>query len=599
LRSLSGPTVIDLFSGAGGLSYGLKRAGFSVLVGADHDARAIETHTANIGSLDYQGDLSDPSPFLEQLSQWGIRSVNLIAGGIPCQPFSRAGRAKLRNLALNGVRPFQDPRTALWQPFLSIVESLSPDLVLLENVPDFALWDDGALLTQFRESLRAIGYETHVNILNAFQFRVPQHRSRLFVVALRRPRAFRWPAPFDAIPTLRDAIGDLPPVPPGQREERIPYGEPTTALQELLRQGVPPEDRHWIYDHVTRAVRPDDESAFALLREGQTYRDLPAHLQRYRDDIFLDKYNRLRYDDLCRSITAHLEKDGYWYIHPEQNRTLSVREAARIQTFPDHYRFAGEPTIRFRQIGNAVPPLLAESVARSLLDTLNSPPPRGRRLSFRQRLIRWHAADGRRFPWRQTDDPWDILLAEMLLRRTHADRVAAVYQTLVERFPHPEAVQQRADEFIALVAPLGLRWRARNIVDLASRLLEEHGGHVPDDRAALRRLPGVGDYVANAVLCFAFGKRAVLVDTNTRRVVGRVREPVAKRADLWRMRAALYDLADAPGPDAEFNYALLDLAAVVCRPAAPACDRCPVHALCDFGRRRAVSATASELSERT
>src|ERR671936_1550143 len=100
--------------------------------------------------------------------------------------------------------------------------------------------------------------------------------------------------------------------------------------------------------------------------DGTLYSDLPQRLRRYRSDIFTDKYKRLSWDGLSRTITAHLAKDGYWYIHPEQHRTLSVREAARIQTFPDWFRFAGEPSHRYRQIGNAVPPMLGEVVGRCL-----------------------------------------------------------------------------------------------------------------------------------------------------------------------------------------------------------------------------------------
>src|SRR5213078_103641 len=118
--------------------------------------------------------------------------------------------------------------------------------------------------------------------------------------------------------------------------------------------------------------------AFALLRPGQTYEDLPHRLRRYRADIFSDKYKRLEWNELSRSITAHLAKDGYWYIHPDQDRTLSVREAARIQTFPDWFRFAGEPSLRYRQIGNAVPPLLAERIADALHVALLAPKRRGR-----------------------------------------------------------------------------------------------------------------------------------------------------------------------------------------------------------------------------
>ena len=143
------------------------------------------------------------------------------------------------------------------------------------------------------------------------------------------------------------------------------YGEPAIAVPAAAaRRACPRRDRASIHDHITRDVRPDDAEAFALLGEGQTYADLPERLQRYRSDIFTDKYKRLAWDEVSRSITAHIAKDGYWYIHPEQHRTLSIREAARVQTFPDWFRFAGQPTHRLSQIGNAVPPLLGEALGR-------------------------------------------------------------------------------------------------------------------------------------------------------------------------------------------------------------------------------------------
>src|SRR3954452_8824477 len=139
-----------------------------------------------------------------------------------------------------------------------------------------------------------------------------------------------------------------------------------------MRSGLSEPERLLIRDHICRDVRPDDMEAFRLLAEGQTYVDLPERLRRYRSDVFTDKYKRLVWSELCRSITAHIAKDGYWYIHPQQHRTLSVREAARVQTFPDWFRFAGQPTLQLRQIGNAVPPMLASAVGKQLLIALRS-----------------------------------------------------------------------------------------------------------------------------------------------------------------------------------------------------------------------------------
>ena len=134
-----------------------------------------------------------------------------------------------------------------------------------------------------------------------------------------------------------------------------------------------------MFDHITRPVREDDERAFQLMDSTTRYSDLPDDMKRYRDDIFDDKYKRLGENELSRTITAHIAKDGYWYIHPRQNRTLTVREAARLQTFPDRFRFAGPPSAAFRQIGNAVPPAVGEHIGRAIRKAWQTPAPRGRR----------------------------------------------------------------------------------------------------------------------------------------------------------------------------------------------------------------------------
>ncbi len=590
VRAAPRPTAVDLFAGAGGLSLGLQDAGFSVLVGADSDRTCVQTHVANLRGLGYLGDLSDPGELLAHLSAWGISTVDLVAGGVPCQPFSRAGHSKLRSLITQGTRSEDDPRTHLWSSFLTVVQALQPRAVLLENVPDLATWDDGAVLIGFREGLRDLGYWSDARLVDAHAHGVPQHRARLFIVGLHHRETFSWPER-SAKTTVRDAIGDLPEVPGGQREEVLPYqGSPGTELQRRLRRGVATDQRAMIHDHMTRAVRPDDAEAFALMRPGQTYDDLPEHLRRYRSDIFTDKYNRLEWDELGRTITAHIAKDGYWYIHPSQDRTLSIREAARLQTFPDWYRFAGQPSLRYRQIGNAVPPLLAEALGRSLRQALGAHGrPRTRRRSFdaRQHLLGWHAERGRAYPWRAGADPWQVLMAEMCLHRTRADQVVPVFQRLVELAPTPDALLLRVNEARDVMKPLGLRWRGENIVRVARELVERWGGVVPESSLGLRSLPGVGDYVAGAVLCFAFSRRAVLLDTNTERIVGRVRgDPRVRRA---QMRMDLHDLAGRDGPDRDFNLALLDLGALVCRPATPRCPECPLRQVCATGTGRSAT----------
>jgi DNA (cytosine-5)-methyltransferase 1 len=582
VRDAPGPTAIDLFSGAGGLSLGLRDAGFSVLLGADWDARAVETHEANLGGLGYAGDLSDPSDLLDHLEGWGIREVDLVAGGVPCQPFSRAGRSMIRNLVATGARSVEDPRAELWQSFMMVVKKLKPKAVMVENVPDLPSWDEGSVLMGFYDSLRELGYAVDARVLDAFQYGVPQHRARLILIGLRDAGRFKWPQPSQTITTLHDAIGDLPPVPPAQRVERIPYFGPRTRFQKRMRRGVNRSDRPVIHDHITRDVRADDAEAFGLLAEGQTYADLPQHLRRYRSDIFTDKYKRLAWSEVSRSITAHIAKDGYWYIHPQQNRTLSVREAARVQTFPDWFRFAGQPSLRLRQIGNAVPPLLAEAVARQLVAALGAEGDgtSGTSLEFRERLLAQHGRGRRRYPWRTgRADPWTVLVGELCLARTRREVVAPMFASLCRVAPSPAALLGDPVAMQALKA-IGIGARAEVLVDVARAIVEQYGGAVPESDLELRSLPAVGENVAQAVLCFGFGRRAVLLDATTARVMKRF----CGRTDTrrWQIRLDLYQLAGAKGPDAEFNRALLDHGALICRADDPQCGDCPVREQCAF-----------------
>jgi DNA (cytosine-5)-methyltransferase 1 len=585
VRQAETPTAIDLFCGAGGLSLGLNDAGFTVLVGADSDSFSVETHTANLGGLGWTGDLEDPTEFLEHLEQWGIKSVDLVAGGPPCQPFSRAGSSKIRSLVRAGERMEDDPRASLWNSFMRIVDRLNPTAVLVENVPELPSWDNGAVLIGFYERLRDLGYHVDARVLDAYRYGVPQHRARLFIAATRASHEFSWPPTVNRQPTLRDAIGDLPPAPPAQRDEQSIYIRGgASALAKRLRRKMKGKTSRVVWDHITRDVRADDREAFNLMPEGGTYKDLPRKLQRYRSDIFTDKYKRLAWDDVSRTITAHIAKDGYWYIHPDQPRTLSIREAARIQTFPDHFRFAGQPTHRLRQIGNAVPPLLAQALGDRLIGAVSKQGSRQPEQTepFRRTLLAWHAKHKRDFPWRQPGlTPWLVLMAEMCLHRTRADQAARVFSRLTHIAPTPRSMVRNEDQALEAMQSLGLRWRAENMVEVAKVLVEDFRGKVPSSELELRSLPGVGDYVAQAVRCFGFGHRAVLVDTNTARITGRIFHREDGRR--WQLRLDLYRLAGAKGPDAEFNFALLDLGALICSAGVPRCDACPVRPHCATG----------------
>lgn len=579
------PWAVDLFAGAGGLSLGLRDAGINVIAAADEDPVAAETNAANLGGLTWVGDLRDSLPFVTYLRERGVQSVDVVAGGPPCQPFSNAGLAKIRSLP----RRQRDERTALWRSFFGVIDALSPSVVLLENVPAFASLQEGAILAAFIGELEVRGFRTQARVVEAWRHGVPQHRKRLFVVATRQRESFRWPRRSGTVPTLRDAIADLPIVGPGQRIESIASRVyPTSPLTRRLRGSLSKTETGFVADHVTREVRSDDAEIFALMRPGQTYADVPPAMRRYRADIFDDKYTRLSWDALSRSITAHIAKDGYWYIHPEQDRTLSIREAARIQTFPDWFRFAGHPTSRLRQIGNAVPPMLALAMGRSVAKSLkDSERPRGvaraARISTRAQLERWYEEHGRSYVWRRSSDPWTVLLAEVCLHRTRADQVAAVLPSLLALAPTPQALLGNERDARKATASLGLSWRVTNLFHIARLLCERHGGQVPADWDALRRLPGVGDYIASAVLCFAFGRDATVLDTNTRRIARRmIGNP---KAGQWEVRLALERLSRPGGPNRDWNFGLLDLGALICTPRQPHCSECPIRFRCSTWRR--------------
>ena len=244
-------------------------------------------------------------------------------------------------------------------------------------------------------------------------------------------------------------------------------------------------------------------------------------------------------------------------------------------------------TSRFAQIGNAVPPLLAKAVGRSLVTALKAfPETQGRCAdsSFRPALIEWHRINSRSYPWRRRTDPWETFLAETCLHRTKADQVSAVFENLLELAPNAAALLINQKRFRESSASLGLAWRIESLIDAAGTLVKEHGGVPPGNWPLLNSLPGVGDYVASAVLCFAYGHHAVLLDTNTMRVAKRiVGDPNLPK---WEARVELYRRSTPLGPDAEWNYALLDLGGTVCTAQRPACDRCLCPTCAPPRRRR-------------
>jgi len=205
-----------------------------------------------------------------------------------------------------------------------------------------------------------------------------------------------------------------------------------------------------------------------------------------------------------------------------------------------------------------------------------------RKEEFVRKLLRWFEENGRNYPWRSSTDPYRVLMAEIMLQRTKADQVLPVYRSFIERFPTPRALAMAPPAEIEKVfASLGLMWRAQRVVRLGGVLMSEHKGRVPGTREGLLSLPGVGEYAADAVLCFAYGRDVAVVDANVCRVIGRVfgLKPKGEARRDPRYRNIVQNMIPK-GRAREFNWAIIDLASLICTPRNPKHLECPLLKIC-------------------
>ena len=606
-KSLTGPTVADLFCGAGGLSLGLADAGFKIVMGIDSDHEALETHRALFPGLTAAWDLADDEVVVKVADLIKEAGVTVVAGGPPCQPFSKAGRSMIRDLVRAGRREKHDERRDLWQSFLRVIALARPDGVVMENVPDMALERDMMILRTLVDELEGLGYGVEERVVEAWRYGVPQFRNRLILVALRDGAHLTWPAPSDAPVTVHNAIGDMPSVeggwrPDGGADGWSPYGGPQTEFQRAARVGVSPDDTAKLYDHITRPVREDDAEAFAQMNSDTKYSDLDADLKRYREDIFNDKYKRLDAHQLSRTITAHIAKDGYWYIHPYQDRTLTVREAARLQTFPDWVRFAGPPTAAFRQIGNAVPPQLGEAIGRALIDALQGPQgasedPRPTLPSTRRvasTLADWF---GKRktltVPWLAATSRWQVIQGEMLLGRARPQAIRSVWP-LLEKMQTPAETIRRRDQVTEIASWIDRAHRADELLQAAQWYVDHP--EALDDGERIADAPTVPAAIAGVAVRVVPDETVdpVLTTHGVLRVAARFAGSSVDRVNKGsdgRLAVARMIGVDPLSDGAHLG--LIELAASVCRPQQPECGVCPVSEWCVEATRRLASSAST------
>jgi DNA (cytosine-5)-methyltransferase 1 len=402
--------AIDLFCGAGGLSEGFRSAGYTVTFALDKDADSCATYRKNHPQTHVEcASITDFAP--ERIEELAGGSVDVVLGGPSCQSFSTAGRRT--KWVGEG-----DVRNDLWEHMFKVVHHLQPKIFVMENVPGMVYFKSGSVGEKILKRFGEEGYAVTKDILLAADWGVPQRRRRLFIVGILGDSPFRFPEPThlggwrrDTLGlweqrrrqrgllehlTIWDAIGDLPLLEgqPGPVRRYALKAAEASSIARKLRQGS-----RSLRDHEVQSLPAETRALIARVPPGGTWRDIPPHLlpDRYRGMRRTDSTNllgRLAADLPAYTITTQFNNvTTGCFTHPLEDRSLSVREGARIQTFPDTYEFVGSLNSRCRQIGNAVPPLLGHVLAHQIalqiggeaLGKAHPPPERPVRGSWRNR----------------------------------------------------------------------------------------------------------------------------------------------------------------------------------------------------------------------
>ncbi len=404
---------IDLFAGAGGLSEGFIKAGFEAIAHVEYDKAACYTlktriafHYLNgIGNIDIYYDYLKGSINREQLyslipeslmnsvinAEIGkentriFRSIDdlrddeeidLIIGGPPCQAYSVVGRAPLKHKK-------DDERTKLYIHYGRFLKKYNPKMFVFENVPGLLSAAEGLYYKNLQRYYKRLGYKVEAKLLNSYDYGVIQHRQRVIIIGWKKKLNFSYPdIPIVSERYYRNSIfSDLPPISPGENKRVHKYYRESN---EYLSSNHIRNEVNFVTQHITRPHNKKDLTIYKLaidyLEQGERLKNdqIPEKIRTQKNiSDFLDRFKVV--DKEPHTMIAHIAKDGHHFIHPEkkQLRSISVREAARIQSFPDNYYFEGikenQPrTAAFKQIGNAVPPLMAEKIAKEIKRILHN-----------------------------------------------------------------------------------------------------------------------------------------------------------------------------------------------------------------------------------
>lgn len=337
-------TVLDLFSGCGGLSLGFQNSGFKILMGIDNCEIALKTFKRNhMDSKIACIDLADISPS-DIKDKYKINDVDVIIGGPPCQGFSIAGK-----------RIVEDERNKLYKSFVRIVEYYRPKAFLMENVPNIISMANGVIKDNILKDFYNLEYNVVYKVLLASNFGVPQNRRRAFFVGLKSNENFQFPEPLNVnnLVTSKDAISDLP-------EFSVSDGTDYPFSAQSDYQLKMRQNSSSIYNHEITAHKEQTVNIISLVPDGGNYKDLPEEYRKTR------KVN-IAWTRLSSKKPSFTIDTGHrHHFHYKYNRVPTVRESARLQSFPDNFIFLGNKTSQYKQVGNAVPPLLGEVLGYKL-----------------------------------------------------------------------------------------------------------------------------------------------------------------------------------------------------------------------------------------
>jgi DNA (cytosine-5)-methyltransferase 1 len=344
---------VEIFAGAGGMATGAVMAGIDVRLAIESDPYAAQTYLANHKTTTVVvDDIQNISEF--KLERNGQKVV--LFGGPPCQGYSYSNRK---------TRSSKNPNNWLFKEFIRSIKLVNPDWVVIENVPGLKKMDNGFFLKTICDDLRELEYTPNVKILNATEFGVPQKRERIFIVGSKHGVAFDFPiGQFKENPvTVFDAISDLPSLRNGSMESKLKYK--TAAISDYAKS-LRGSKRVVSQNYVTKNSKTVVDR-YNHIKQGNNWQDIPSNLMsNYKDHSRCHSgiYRRLA-ENQPAVIIANYRKS--MLIHPTEDRGLSVREAARLQSFPDHYNFIGSLDQKQQQVGNAVPPLLAKAIFEQIL----------------------------------------------------------------------------------------------------------------------------------------------------------------------------------------------------------------------------------------